>query len=74
MHIMNDRLGYLVLNTYAGRRNYPVLITGETPKKFRIKILSEHGVMLPGRKFVNYNDVVLVPKSDIIENDQPEKR
>lgn len=65
IHIMNDRLGYLVLNTYAGRREYPVLIIGETPKKFRVKILSQTNVILPGRRIANYGDIILVPKTAV---------
>lgn len=52
----------LVLDTWAGRRYYAVEVVGETPKKVRVRILTPGGVMLPGRRFVNCNETVLVPK------------
>lgn len=59
---MNSDHAVLILNTYAGRREYPILIIGETPKKFRVKILSQTNVILPGRRIANYGDIILVPK------------
>lgn len=55
---MNPDHAVLILNTYAGRREYPILIIGETPKKFRVKILSQTNVILPGRRIANYGDII----------------
>lgn len=63
---MNSDHAVLILNTYAGRREYPILIIGETPKKFRVKILSQTNVILPGRRIANYGDIILVPKPRFI--------
>lgn len=57
----------LVLDTWAGRRYYAVEIVGETPKKARIRILTPGGVMLPGRRYVNCGETVLVPKHAIVD-------
>lgn len=57
----------LVLNTWAGRRYYAVDVIGETPKKARIRILTHGGVMLPGRRYVGFNEITLVPKSAITD-------
>lgn len=62
---MNPDHAVLILNTYAGRREYPILIIGETPKKFRVKILSQTNVILPGRRIANYGDIILVPKTAV---------
>jgi len=56
----------IVLNTWAGRRYYPVELIGETAKKFKVRILAP-SVMLPGRRYVQRGDVVLVPKYAICE-------
>lgn len=52
----------VVLDTWAGRRYYAVEVVGETPKKARVRILTPGGVMLPGRRYVNCGETVLVPK------------
>lgn len=57
----------LVLDTWAGRRYYAVEIVGETAKKARIRILTPGGVMLPGRRYVNCGETVLVPKHAIVD-------
>ena len=36
----------IVLDTWAGRRYYAVEVIGETPKKVRVRILTQGGVML----------------------------
>jgi hypothetical protein len=51
----------LVLDTWAGRREYPVEILGYTKKRVRVRVLAQNGVMLPGRRFVPFGAVVLVP-------------
>lgn len=57
----------IVLDTWAGRRYYPVEVVGETPKKARIKILAQGGVMLPGRRYLNYGEEALVPKHAVVD-------
>lgn len=57
----------IVLDTWAGRRYYAVEVVGETPKKFRVRILTANGITLPGRRFVEFDDVVLVPKHAIAD-------
>lgn len=52
----------IALDTWAGRRYYAIEVIGETPKKARVRILAPGGVMLPGRRYVNCNEIVLVPK------------
>ena len=51
----------IALDTWAGRRYYLVDVIGETPKKARVRILAAGGVMLPGRRYVQYGEEVLVP-------------
>lgn len=56
-------MGYkLVLDTYAGRMRHPVEVIGETPKRYRVRILESGGVMLPGRRYMLCGEEVLVPK------------
>lgn len=57
----------IVLDTWAGRRYYPVDVIGETPKKTRVRILAAGGVMLPGRRYVQYGEEVLVPKHAVVD-------
>ncbi len=57
----------IILDTWAGRRYYAVEVVGETPKKARFRILTPGGVMLPGRRYVHCNDIVLVPKHALSE-------
>ena len=57
----------LVLNTWAGRRYYAAELVGQTPKKTRVRILTPGGVMLPGRRYVNYGETVLVPKYAVVD-------
>ena len=55
----------IALNTWAGRHYYAVEVVGETPKKTRIRILTPGGVMLPGRRYGQRGEIVLVPKHAI---------
>ncbi|WP_146052298.1 hypothetical protein [Diaphorobacter sp. LR2014-1] len=64
---MNTCAKCIVLDTWAGRRYYAVEVMGETPKKARVRILTPGGVMLPGRRYANCNDIVLVPKHALSE-------
>jgi len=57
----------LVLDTWAGRRYYQVEVAGETPKKLRVRILAAGGVMLPGRRYVQCGEEVLVPKHAVVD-------
>jgi hypothetical protein len=57
----------ITLETWAGRLYHPVEVVGETPKKARVRILTPGGVMLPGRRYARFNDVVLVPKHALSE-------
>ena len=56
----------IALDTWAGRRYYLVDVIGETPKKARVRILAAGGVMLPGRRYVQYGEEVLVPKPAVV--------
>lgn len=64
---MNTVPKALVLDTFAGRRYYAVEVVSETPKKFRIRILTNGGVMLPGRRYVHCGDDVFVPKHAVVD-------
>lgn len=57
----------LVLETWAGRREYEVEVVGYTPKKVRVRVLEDKGVMLPGRRFVAFGGLVLVPRYAVRE-------
>lgn len=50
----------LCLNTYAGRREVPVEIIGETRTKYKVRLTQE--TRLPGARIAQSGDVVLVPK------------
>lgn len=62
----------IVLDTWAGRRYHSVEVVGETPKKVRVRILTQGGVMLPGRRYIQCGEEVLVPKHAVV--DLPEER
>ncbi len=51
---------YLRLNSWAGRERVPVEIVGETPKRYRVKLLE--AARLPGNRQHAAGDVVLVPR------------
>ncbi len=55
----------IVLETWAGRRYYSVEVVEETPKKARVRIITPEGVTLPGGRFIQCGEIVLVPKSAI---------
>ena len=57
----------IVLDTWAGRRCYPVDAISETPKKVRVRILTAGGVMLPGRRYIQCGEEVLVPKHAVVD-------
>ncbi len=51
----------LALDSWAGRTEHPVEIVGETPKRYRVRIL-EDWLILPSKRVAERGDVVLVPK------------
>lgn len=68
---MTERPGVLHMDGWAGRVEYPVTIIGETPKRFRVRLLM--GTRLPGRREGYPGDVLLVPKSAVTD-DEPISR
>lgn len=50
----------LLLDGWAGRERVPVEIVGETPKRYRVRLLAE--CRLPSRRRGKAGDVVLVPR------------
>jgi len=60
----------LVLDSWAGRERIPVEIVGETPKRYRVKLLA--ACLLPSRRRVEAGAVVLVPRYAVrIQEVQP---
>jgi hypothetical protein len=53
----------LVLDGWAGRQRIPCEVIGETPKRYRIKLLQD--AQLPSRRSCKAGDVVLVPKYSV---------
>lgn len=52
---------FLCMDDWSGFHKEPVEIIGETPKRYRVKLLSN--CKLPGRnRSGNIGDVILVPK------------
>lgn len=61
---------YLCMDGWAGFHKEPVEIVGETPKRYRVRLLAD--CRLPGRlRFGKKGDVVLVPKYAV--TDKPPK-
>lgn len=50
----------LLIDGWAGRREYPVEVLAETPKRFRVRLLSD--ALLPSRGLTQAGEIVLVPK------------
>lgn len=65
--VLSAELKFLVLDTWAGRRYYSVELVGQTPKRARVRVLTPGGVMLPGRRYVNCGETVLVPKHAVVD-------
>ena len=60
------RGAYLCLDGYAGRTEQPVIVVGETPKKFRIEAVGR--TKLGGRNlWIAAGQEALVPKTAIKE-------
>ncbi len=57
----------IMLDTWAGRRYYAVEVIGETPKKARVRVLTPGGIMLPNRRYIQHDEIVLVPKKAICD-------
>lgn len=56
--------GYYVLNGWAGTTKHSIEIVGETPKKYRCKLLQD--APLAGRnRWGKAGDVVLIPKTAV---------
>ncbi|RPJ40084.1 MAG: hypothetical protein EHM35_00310 [Planctomycetaceae bacterium] len=53
----------LLLDGWAGRSRIPVEVVGETPKRYRVKLLAD--ARLPGGRQFQAGAVVLVPKHAI---------
>lgn len=51
---------YLVLDSWAGRERIPVEVVGETPKRYRVRLLAD--ALLPSRRHVKAGETVLVPR------------
>ena len=60
----------VALNTWAGRRYYPVEVISETPSRFRVRSLYRTWFFLPGKRRVEPEDVFLVPKHAVCDVDQ----
>lgn len=60
-----SKLFELCLDSWAGRTNVPCEIVGETPKKYRIKLLKDS--LLPSKKYGKAGEIVLVPKYAVRE-------
>lgn len=57
---------YVAIDSWAGRRLVEVEIVGETPQRYRVRLVEDS--MLPsGRK--HKGDVVLVPKTAVVFED-----
>ncbi len=55
---------FLCINSWAGRREYSVVIIDETPKKYKIRLVVD--TKLPGRnRYGNAGEIILVPKTAV---------
>ena len=61
---------WIMMDGWSGIHKEPVEIVGETPKRYRVKLLTD--TRLPGRnKSGKAGDVILVPKTAV--TDKPPK-
>ncbi len=51
---------YIVLDGWAGRREIACEIVGETPQRYRVRLLEDGS--LPRGRYGHVGDVVVVPK------------
>ena len=53
--------GHIVINSWAGRKELPVVKVGETKTKYRVQLAQDS--ILPGRnRQGKQGDIILVPK------------
>ena len=57
----------LHIDSFAGRSTVSVEIVGETPKRYRVRLLAD--CLLPNRRRGKTGDVVLVPASAVTVED-----
>ncbi|TRO55927.1 hypothetical protein E2P64_06515 [Candidatus Bathyarchaeota archaeon] len=55
----------LMLDGWAGRIDKPIVLVGETPKRYKVRLLED--TLLPRRRVGKKGDVVLVPKNAVKE-------
>jgi len=61
--IYTERPGVLVLTGWHGRSEVPVVVIGDTPKRYRVRLLAD--TRLPSRRRGTTGDEVLVPKTAV---------
>jgi hypothetical protein len=65
VRVEKSRVGYLVLNGWAGRSVTAVDVIGETPRKFRIRAI--HHTRLGGRqRSLEAGETTLVPRTAVV--------
>ena len=67
------RQAVLILQGWAGRREYPVEVIDETPKRYRVKLLGDESALLPGHRLLDPGSVTLVPKTAVKIDSQTER-
>ena len=61
---MTERAAFLCFDGWAGARRTPIIIVGETPKRYRIRV--EARTKLAGRnRWIEPGETKLVPKSAV---------
>lgn len=58
------KVGYIAINSWAGRHRVRVTIVGVTPKRYRVRL--EQDALLPGGLHLKAGDVTLVPR-DVVQ-------
>lgn len=67
----DERKALLLTDDWAGRHETPVLVVGETPKRYRIRAADHFGVKLGGRQRWLRSGTTLVPKTAIRFTEEP---
>jgi hypothetical protein len=62
----------IALQSWAGLRYEPVEVLGETPKRFRVKILNDKAKLAGRNNWASRGDVILVPKHAVREISEAE--
>lgn len=57
------KIAHLALETWAGLRLRPIEVIGETPKRYRVRLLED--TTLPSGRYRLAGEVVLVPKQAV---------